>query len=507
MVYTNHTGQGRWGKGPVFLGLLLILTTFVFLFGHFWYSGYVEFDSFTNATIGFHISEGKALYTEVWGSKPPGIYFLDALFISVFGISHSSIWIAQIVSGIFLIAFFFLVVFKITDNVIVSWLATFLFMILFYFSVIYQGGNLTEEYGVFWILAGWIGILAWYYEGFSGGLWIGGAAMCMSLWFKEPFLFSVTPAGIWLIIHSFKHRDPAVALKFIGGALIPVTAFFLYFISSNTLDDYIAYFYYTSAYSGFTDLTLIEKIGNSLKAITLYFGSAIKFWHYLILLAIPGIIYARGKSRVVLIVLIITLILEVFSVSLSGYTFQHYFFQIIPTFYLCVFVSLSVILDKMRENIHKGMIAVEYGVLSLGLIVGFYQVNDFWQMEKAEPRNMELRVIHELNELKGDKSTLYVEDPMYSHLYVRTRMVSTSYIPVPVFHFFMVPDKFADTRFERFVYSMKADPPEFIVTSHVPGVLHNIDEMENWFPENYDLIYTEELPKDTLKIWLLKDNS
>lgn len=493
---------GKWSLAWFLLGLVTLLGFFAFFFEQLWFGGYIEFDSFTNATVGFHVSEGKALYRDIWGSKPPGIYFLNALFISLFGVSHSSVWLAQMVSGLFLISFFYVVINLLTKDVILSWLATLLFTVMFYFSVIYEGGNLTEEYGAVWILGGWAGILWWYFRGQPFGLWLGGFGMCMAIWFKEPFLFSVIPAGIWLIIYSIRIGSAGALLRFLGGALIPVTAFLLYFISSGTLDEYVKYVYYTTTYSGYTGLPLMEKVGNSLLTLIEYFGAEIPFWPYLFLLVVPGLILARGKQRVVLTVLFATFLLELISLSLSGYAFQHYYFQIIPTFYLCTFVSLAVILDLLPAGyleLKAGILAV---IIASGIYAGYYQMKGFVNHKNLVSRDMDMAVVRELEKLRTDNATLFVEDPLLSHLYVRTNMHSTAFIPVPVFHFFMVEDIYKPDRINHFVHSLKQHPPDYVVTSHITGVLTNEPKLVHWFQDNYEVIFRDTTANDTISLWI-----
>ena len=55
-------------------------------------------DNAIYATIGQVILEGGVPYRDAWDNKTPGAYYLDALFLGVFGVSQWALWIGELLT-------------------------------------------------------------------------------------------------------------------------------------------------------------------------------------------------------------------------------------------------------------------------------------------------------------------------------------------------------------------------------------------------------------------------
>lgn len=495
---------GGWELVLFLAGMATVLVSFTFLFNDLWWNGFVEYDSFTNSTVGFHVSEGRSLYRTIWGSKPPGIYFLDAAFISAFGPHQTSIWLAQMSSGIVLLSAMYILLYMITRRMVISWAGTLLFMMMFFFGTIYQGGNLTEEYGAACIILGWVGLAYWYFYKRNIGLWLGGFVMCMALWFKEPFLFSVTAPGIWLIIYSVRERNAGLVLRFLGGAMILNVAFALYFWSSGTWFDYLKYLSYTTDYAGYSGVTFWEKVANTFQYLGDYMDSSLYGWKYSILIVIPAIFLAKRNQRTFLLVFLFSFLLEILAISMSGYTFHHYFYQILPSFYVLVFISLSVFANRLIEKFNTNAMVwgIRFVIYGLTIFASWWHIRNAQKMELPPFRDSKLEVVDLIREKTGRDATIYVEDPMFSQIYLESERISSAFIPVGVYHFFMVEDRYSHERIERFVYSLKDSPPDLIVTSETEGMLSKHPQLVEWFPSHYRSVFTEDTDQgEKITLW------
>ncbi len=188
--------------------------------------------------VGWRFLNGDIPYRDVWDHKPPLIYFVDALGLTLTPDSLWGVWFLQI----FFILFTILFIYKLLDREfgIYAALAGTITLTSGLLTIL-EKGNVTEEYAlVFQALCFWFFISAWKKDfPIRDSFWIGilgGLA----------FNFKQTTIGIWityglflLAIRLLRRKSPFVdLLSLLAGWLVPSIVFVIYLASQNALQDY-----------------------------------------------------------------------------------------------------------------------------------------------------------------------------------------------------------------------------------------------------------------------------
>ncbi len=105
-------------------------------------------DNAIYATIGQVILEGGVPYRDAWDNKTPGAYYLDALFLGVFGVSQWALWIGELLT-IFVAALVMSRLLRhMTRRRLVAAVGSAVFVLLARHPGFASGGNFTESYAL-----------------------------------------------------------------------------------------------------------------------------------------------------------------------------------------------------------------------------------------------------------------------------------------------------------------------------------------------------------------------
>jgi hypothetical protein len=479
------------------LGLLFCLALFVFLYLHHNWGRMDGIDSHIFTAMGLHMNHGAQLYVDVWESKPINIYLLNAAALKIFGVEYSSIWIAQLLNGVLLCLLFFKLIKQLTLDQHLAIIGTLFFMWLFYFSGLYYSGNCTEEYGLTCLL---LGIYAWLYSKdreSTRWLFISGFSFSMAFWFKEPFLFSMLPWLLFSLIYLLKRKNYRKTLTALSGLATPFVIYLSYFALAGSLDEVYKIFIYNQAYTQFMPLGFSEKLISGWSYFVKYFQYGGFIVPFVPLLAVPALWLARKdrKTLAIIGILMAQMILELISISLSGLTVTHYYLPLVSTFALLTIFSLAVILKSFSFRVKlivKG--------IALGVILNFVFNIDLPESPRISRYDQVAEYLHD-NRNENDK--LFVENAWHSSLYVISNMTSDASIPTPLFHYFMIQDKYNHERVSQFTRSLKSKPPRFIITSNERGMLQNHQELNAWFYGLYKPTRSFDVKGDELQMYEL----
>jgi 4-amino-4-deoxy-L-arabinose transferase-like glycosyltransferase len=296
--------------------------------------------------VGWRFLNGEIPYRDVWDHKPPLIYFVDALGLSLTPDSLWGVWILR-----FIFIFFTLfITYKLLDREfgLFSALAG-----TFVFSsgllTILEKGNVTEEYAlVFQALCFWLFVGAWKRDfPLRTSFWIGLAG-------GLAFNFKQTTIGIWityglflLVIRMMQGRAPLRDLiSLFAGWLIPSLVFILYFASQGAFADYweqafLYNFIYIGKHEGIRRLipVFIKGFAYLRNGWVLYL--AILGW-------LAGALYAWIKRRTVqkirplILIALVNLPMEVILITLSGRSILHYYLTPLPVMAILAGVLVHV---------------------------------------------------------------------------------------------------------------------------------------------------------------------
>lgn len=333
--------------------------------------------------VAWRFLNGDIPYRDVWDHKPPLIYFVDALGLTLTPDSLWGVWFLEVIFAFFTLFFIYKLLNRefgiyaaLTGTVVfVSGLLTIL-----------ARGNVTEEYAlVFQALGFWLFVKAWRQDfpvraSFWIGL-IGGLA----------FNFKQTTIGIWiayalllLIIRMFQKKAPFKdLLSLSAGWLIPSVVFIIYFASQGAVKDYweqafLYNFIYIGKHEGVRRLipVFIKGFAYLRNGWVLYF--AILGW-----LAGLGYVWSRRKSipeiHPLILIALVTLPIEVLLILVSGRSILHYYLTPLPVMAILSGVLVYTAPSLIGKLPGMASQAIQRWIPAIVLVV--VVLGQFWQIK------------------------------------------------------------------------------------------------------------------------------
>lgn len=284
--------------------------------------------------VAWRLVNGDIPYRDVWDHKPPLIYFVDALGLTLTPGSLWGVWFLQMIFIFFTLFFIYKLLLK--EFGIYAALAGALTLTSGLLTVL-QRGNVTEEYAlVFQALGFWLFVAAWRKDfPIRASLWIGLVG-------GLAFNFKQTTIGIWitygailLIIRLLQRKLPlADLLSLLAGWLIPSVVLVIYLASQNAAADFwqqsfLYNFVYIGKHEGIRRLipVFIKGFAYLRNGWILYF--AILGW-----LAGLGYVWLKRKAfaeiHPLILIGLVNLPVEVILITVSGRSILHYYLTPLP---------------------------------------------------------------------------------------------------------------------------------------------------------------------------------
>lgn len=322
--------------------------------------------------IGERILDGEIPYQNVWDHKPPFIFYLNALGLSLTPESRWGVWFIEAISLSVAIAFGLVMirrVFGILPAIFASalWVMTLQFVI--------QGGNLTTEYtlpmqfaALFLatrITTGKASLLRWFIVGLLGGI---------------AFFTKQTAIGIWIAIFltitidRIYRKQLGVYIQEItaigAGALLVAAFWIAWFSAAGALEDFWdAAFRYNLVYS-LSKSTLTQRISNLFNeqaplatlglwplAIIGYVTAAILvLWHY----------RRIQKWLPLLIIVLFNFPVELALINISGAGYAHYYMTLLPSLAIFAALTFYMIISSLPQF---GVSRMKLRVLTVGVLL------------------------------------------------------------------------------------------------------------------------------------------
>ncbi|MDO8259958.1 MAG: glycosyltransferase family 39 protein, partial [Candidatus Magasanikbacteria bacterium] len=337
-----------------FLAILLLIT-FLFrlpsLFEPFWYG-----DEAIYLVIGKKILHGGLLYVDIFDHKTPGIYYLAAASLKLFG---ETIWSFR----------FMLMLWVLTTLVVYFTLSKKLFDIkIARVSTIVLAALTATP-----LLEGNIGnseilmilpICLGFIFGLNKKYFWSGLFFSLAIMIKFPAFFDFAAFGFWLILFSGKEllRNLKSLVLLSLGYITPILASLVFFAWKGALQTYI----YSALLFNFS----YTNYGNQLK-----FGSLTVPYGLVVLKTLPLVIlvvyfawrlFAKTKFRVGSFELVLLwLAFSYYGASFGGRPYTHYLIQALPAFSILIGITL------VRKNLTKISAGIVIGLVVLTLALGF----------------------------------------------------------------------------------------------------------------------------------------
>lgn len=310
----------------------------LFSLAWFFFAGEYTGDAKYYFTVGRGILNGHELYTDIFDTKPPGVYLLSALSLWIFG----SAILGSFLNGLIVLAYpiaFGLVAYSLDKRVFSVVLATLFGALLALNSGFQAGAWQVEWYGAFF---GSLYVLALVCTANKRTSWqsIGllSACMVLTIGFKEPF--TLVLIGVGLILLPQKN-------DLLFGLLVPlgITAFVgvIGLLLFGYADGYFS-LYLPSHFGHHLDRSVpLWQRGLYIDLMVMYLWKFSYAFSALIVVLFANVLmqsrqYARPVLRIVLIVL--ALYLGLTAANLRGYPVANHFVVLVPL-YTALFILLG----------------------------------------------------------------------------------------------------------------------------------------------------------------------
>lgn len=422
---------------------------------------------------GHQILTGKLPYIDFWDSKGPGIFYINALGLFL---GHGSRW------GAWLLEFILLVIsaYLFYQGVAKKWghgAALFSSIAWIYgFSRVWEGGNLTEEYTLFFSFI----LLSYFLQ--ENKTTNKNFYLLTGTVFALNFLFRANNTGVPIaillslfILALWQHQYQRLSNIFI---FTGISSFFvlgvvsLYFLSKGNFNEMVqAAILYNFFYA---------NTGEKFQLVFWRGINQIGWPAYIAIIGYSAIIYQIFKkkfskeSTVIILFLLIDFPLEVILSSLSGKAYIHYFISWIPAIAILVaftYFTFSKILFPTQLvdflNQPKKSLSIAFGVLLL-----FYWItgtgktyqnlgkqilfNRNQSIEKTDP------VANFLKENTSPNDFVWIWGAYPSLNFLAQREAPTPYLFYPAYE----PSPYLEEMSFSFWKDISTTPPKMIVDAY-----------------------------------------
>ncbi len=325
--------------------------------------------------VGWRILSGEIPYKQVWDHKPPIIFYINALGLSITPETRWGVWIIELVFLFTAFIIGFLILKKLFGILpaIFSLITTSLTL-----AFLIQGGNFTTEYIilfqfiVFWILFFILpkenNFLCWFLIGLVGGLAFFTKQTAIGLWIAVFINLVITAKNIF---------DKSAVIKnvaaFFSGGLIITLMIIIYFLINGALSDFVdAAFKFNFFYS-----TTISRVATRLWPIImgiypltktgLFQFSLIGYSICIVMLIKKVAIFSQRETFFK--ILLIGLPIELLLIGASGYSHPHYYMTLVP--YLFIFSAIILFFIKQQFEVYKisNIYASVFQISVIGIII------------------------------------------------------------------------------------------------------------------------------------------
>lgn len=479
-------------------GLLLVVAVVAILAGILvvrlphspWYTGLGD-DGALFAYGAQRILSGDQLYADVWDTKPPGVFYLNAVAMLVGGANPWTIWWFEL----FWISVVFLVLLGLLnklDGLLPAIVTTVLVAFTALHPAIVTGGNFTELYALLpQVLT--LGTLVLF---FSSGRahWLIAAGLLTAIAFLiKPTTIALGIAGLVMILvptaRSKDWRTSGINIGlFLAGFILPILIVLIYWSYQGALSAlldavfgqnlrYVQEGLSVRSLYGTTRKFLLEQ---PVAILTMFTFTAFFLFRnrtrgsHLFANAERSVQPSEGLDRTriqILVVVFLALPLEVALVALSGRNFGHYFLTPLPA----MAVAISFLFAEFEASVRQFREAGSWYAVSLVLIAGLMVAWGIEIFSEERPRVTQLEDVlrYRLGEgvLIDDLEQYVIENTAPDDTilawgyqpglhFVTGRNSPSRYL----FHSqLLTPDPSSAARFDQFMDEIESDPPALIV--------------------------------------------
>lgn len=343
---------------------------------------YVEADTSIFIYIAEQILNGKILYKDLFDHKGPILFLFNVIGLVIGRGNLTGIWFLELGLLFVTLTFIFKSMCLYFDRLI-ALISTLSCLILF--STFLEGGrgDITEEYVLPFISVSMYYFLLFLKNHSMKNWHVAIIAFCCSCTFLvKPNMIIIWIVGyLFVFIFLWKKLEYKRILSIVMISIVVFlgvcTPFVIYFIYTNSWDDFIFTFWkFNVAYSDFSFSGFIVRV---CKRLWFEPVGRTPFQVFLFLFFMGVIInYKRLQYKTETWFFLLSIILTVLLISISGYIFAHYYLLYVPIFSF----PLAVVYDYIKKNF-IGNPKLIYGFFFVLIMCG--GINDTWQVFKYQP--------------------------------------------------------------------------------------------------------------------------
>ncbi len=312
--------------------------------------------------VGKSIQSGARLYADIWDSKGPLIFWINALGVG----SDYSRW------GVFFIE----ITFWAAALLLAYWIIKrrygkfpaigTIFIGSHLLKLVIGSGNFTEEYSLLftWVSIAALELLSVNYKRNFWPLFLMGSTVVLNFLLRANNIGTQVVVIIVALIFLFSKRKETkfwhALLYLLFGALIIGIPSSLYFVAEGTFEAMIdASILYNFAYSTARGNPLSNSLVPALNAFKGWFFVFLTIW----VLGIKHLAFSLKQKEYnpLLFITVFALPMEAFMSSVSGRGYGHYFICWIPACMLLLAYALSIVqIEVINENFRKKCEAERY---------------------------------------------------------------------------------------------------------------------------------------------------
>jgi hypothetical protein len=451
-----------------------------------WYVGMGD-DSGLFAYAGELITEGKLLYQDIWDTKPPGIFYLNALAVILGGDTPWAIWWFELIWTSLTAVVLLWILVSITGT-LAGFAATFLLMMTALHPAYVSGGNYTESYALLpQVLT--LAVTTAYFRT-TKSIWIFAIGLLTAAAFllKPTYIaLGVTSLATALIAMRVSVRRPS-ALRLLAlfgvGFLLPVLLAAVYWLTQGGLDElwgavfrenviYVQKGFSIRSLYGTGRKLMLEQPLASLAVLTL--ASFVMF---------AGRSLAGGLSswpppaprratyrRWLLFAAFAALPLEIAFVAASGRNFGHYFLTPLPA----MSAAIAYLFLEIRRGFQRRSGVGTWFPVTTAVLAGLLFAWGIEVFAKEAPRVAHIRDLFN-RPLSGEYWTDELEQYVIESSNPNDSVLAWGYNPglhfladrrAPTRYLFhaqlLTPGLAGQQRFEQFMADIEQNPPVLIM--------------------------------------------
>ena len=454
-----------------------------------WYVGMGD-DSGLFAYAGKLITEGALLYQDIWDTKPPGVFYLNALAISLGGSTPWSIWWFELIWFSLTMIVLMVILIRLT-SLLAGFAATFLVALTALHPAYVSGGNYTEVYALLPQVLTLVAAMAYFKTAKSGWMAVIGVLTATAFLLKPTFIALGAASLATALVASRRRVDRARAVRlvvlFVAGFATPLLLAGIYWLLQGGLDELWA--------AVFQQNLLYVQEGLSLRGL---YGTGRKFvleqpLATLVVLTLASLALfvkrawpresskwpfpGQGGSNLssyrnwVLLIAFMALPLEVAFVAVSGRNFGHYFLTPLPVISVAIAYLFMEVQAAFRSRSEAGAwFSVSVATLAVLLLA--------WGVEVFAKESPEIAHLSDLVDrpLGGAFWTDELEQYVIENTDTNDAILAWGYNPglhfltdrrAPTRYLFhaqlLTPGPAGENRFNQFLEELDADPPVLIV--------------------------------------------